>query len=101
MGCSQPWVLPFIPYWYQFFLEQGHHIYGVFLGSEKDPAYMRGNTKVHFIFMFRLLLGNYRMTDHGFRYVISSQFRPYLLFYVFRFIRMEVTQDDRVFELTE
>ena len=41
------------------------------------------------------------MADYGFCYVISSQFCPYLLFDVFRFIRMEVTQADCIFELAE
>lgn len=62
---------------------------------------MRGNTKVYLIFMFRFFLGNYCMADQCFCYVISSKFCPYLLFDVFRFIRMEVTQADCIFELAE
>ena len=62
---------------------------------------MRGNTKVYLIFMLRLFLGNHCMADQDFCYVISSQFCPYLLFDVFWFIRMEITQTDCIFELAE
>ena len=41
------------------------------------------------------------MTDQDFCYVISNKFYPYLLFDIFQFICMEVTQADCMFKFAE
>ena len=47
------WILAIIPNGNQFFFEQWHYIYGVFLRgqTEKDSANMGSHAEIHLIFM--------------------------------------------------
>lgn len=80
-----------------------HHVYGVFPGirTEKDPAYMSGSAKIHFIFMLCFSPFNHGMIDQCFCYVVCNQLSPDFLLNVFRFIGMKVAQPNRIFQLSE
>lgn len=99
----QPWILPFIPYGYQFFLQQGCHIDWSFLRcrAEERPADMDCGTEIYFIVILCFPLFNYCMVHQGLCEVICNHSCPDFLLHVFRFICMEITEPDRIFQLTE
>ena len=103
MSCLQSWVLAFIPYGDQFFLQQEHHVVLVFLRgqTEKDPADMCGHGEVHFVLMFCRLLFDDSTVDQHFRHVVCNKVCPYFLFDILWLVRMVVAQADCIFQLAE
>ena len=103
MGCLQSWVLAFIPYGDQFFLQQEHYVVLVFLRSqtEKDPAHMRSHGEIHFVLIFCFLLFDDGTADQHFRYVVCNKVCPYFLFDILWLVRMVVAQADRIFQFAE
>ena len=103
MSCLKSWVMAFIPYWDQFFLQQEHHVVSVFLRgqTEKDPANMCSHGEIHFVLMFCFLLFGDGIIDQYFRYVICNKVGPYFLFDILWLVRMVVAQADRIFQLAE
>ena len=77
----ESWILSIIPYRNQLFCQQGHHIYGVFL---------RPNTEKDSIDVMSLLTKELKFTLYS-----------YFVFPFSMFVGMEVTQSDRIFQLTE
>ncbi len=94
MGCLQSWILAFVPYGDQFFLQQKHHVVSVFLRgrTEKDPANMCSHGEIHFVLMFCFLLFDDGTVDQHFRYVIGNEVCPYFLFDILWLVRMVVAQ---------
>ena len=103
MGCLQSWILAFVPYGDQFFLQQKHHVALVFLRgrTEKDPANMGSHGEIHFVLMFCFLLFDDGTVDQHFRYVVCNKVCPYFLFDILWLVRMIVAQADRIFQLAE
>ena len=103
MGCLQSWILAFVPYGDQFFLQQKHHVVSVFLRgrTEKDPANMCSHGEIHFVLMFCFLLFDDGTVDQHFRYVVCNKVCPYFLFDILWLVRMIVAQTDRIFQLVE
>ena len=99
----QSWILPVIPYGDQFFLQQSCHIDWSFFRcrAEERSADMNRGTEIYFIVMLSFPLFNYCMVHQSFRKVIHDQSCPDFLFHIFRFISMEITQSDRIFQFTE
>lgn len=62
---------------------------------------MSSYAEIHFIFVFRFPFHDDCVVNQNLCYVISNQFCPDFLFDVFWFIRMEITQPDCIFQLTE
>ena len=103
MGCLQSWILAFIPYGDQFFLQQKHHVALAFLRGRtgKDPANMCSHSEIYFVLMFCFLLFDDGTVDQHFRYVIRNKVCPYFLFDILRLVRMVVAQADRIFQFAE
>lgn len=103
MGCLQSWVLAFIPYGDQFFLQQEHHVVLVFLRgwTEKDPTNMCSHGEIHFVLMFCFLLFDDGTVDQHFRHVVCNKVCPYFLFDILWLIRMVIAQADRIFQFAE
>ena len=103
MSCLKSWVMAFIPYGDQFFLQQEHHVVSVFLRgqTEKDPANMCSHSEIYFVLMFCFLLFDDGTVNQHFRYVIRNKVCPYFLFDIFWLVRMIVAQADRIFQLAE
>ena len=103
MSCLKSWVMAFIPYWDQFFLQQEHHVVSVFLRgqTEKDPANMCSHGEIHFVLILCFLLFGDGIIDQYFRYVICNKVGPYFLFDILWLIRMIVAQADRIFQFAE
>lgn len=103
MRCLESWVLAPLPDGHKLFLEQRHHIYGVFhrRWAQKDPADMCCHSEIHFISVLFLSLFNNGKVDQSFRNIIRSQLCPDFLLNIFRFVSMEVAKPDGIFELSE
>ena len=88
MSCLKSWVMAFIPYGDQFFLQQEHHVVSVFLRgqTEKDPANMCSHSEIYFVLMFCFLLFDDGTVNQHFRYVIRNKVCPYFLFDIFLLI---------------
>ena len=103
MSCLKSWVMAFIPYGDQFFLQQEHHVVSVFLRgqTEKDPANMCSHGEIHFVLMLCFLLFSDGIIDQYFRYVICNKVGLYFLFDILWLVRMVVAQADRIFQFAE
>ena len=62
---------------------------------------MRSHSEIHFVFIFCFLLFDDGTVEQHFRDVICDKVCPYFLFDILGFVRMAITQTDRIFQFAE
>ena len=99
----QSWILPPVPYGYQLFLQQGCHIDWSFFRcrTEERSTDMNCGAEIYFIAVLGFPFFNHCMVHQSFREVVCNHSCSDRLFHIFRLIGMEITETDRIFQLTK